>query len=195
MATAFTQRERASIEQKLQEAALACATSAGMRRTTVDELARQAGISKGAFYSFYQSKEHLFLAMLEQVQKEIYGSAKKVFDDNIGLPAWQRASLAMKEVCRATEAKSIFFFTQNEVPLMLRRLPEHILRGHYQSDEEHLAQLLTQSGLRLKLGIETISAVARLLLMSLMFRQDIGPGFDQALDALIDGGCKEFVES
>ncbi len=194
MATAFTPKERDTIEKKLQEVALQCASTVGMRRTTVDELAKRAGISKGAFYSFYQSKEHLFLTMLEQVHSEIYGSAKQVFDQNPDLPAWERAALAMKEVCRATEEKCIFPFTQDELPLVLRRLPEQVLRGNYHSDAEHLQQLLSRSGLEMALDIETVSAVARLLMMSLMFRQEIGPGFDEALNALIEGACKQFVK-
>ena len=194
MATAFTAKERASIEKRLREVALECAASLGMRRTTVDELARRAGISKGAFYSFFESKEHLFLSMLEQVHSEIYGRAKAVFDGSEGLPPWQRAALAMKEVCRATLEKCILPFTQDELPLLLRRLPDQLLLGHYHSDEEHLQQLLEEGGLKMSLDIDTVGSIARLLLMSLMFRQEIGPGFDRALDALIDGACKEFVQ-
>lgn len=195
MATAFTPRERNSIEQKLKEVALDCAASLGMRRTTVEELARRAGISKGAFYSFFESKEHLFLIMLEQVHREIYGRAKEVFDKSAGLPPWQRAATAMKEVCRATLEKCIIPFTQEELPLLLRRLPDQLLLGHYRSDEEHLRQLLQEGGLTMSLDIPTVGAIARLLMMSLVYRQEIGAGFDQALDALIDGACKEFVQS
>lgn len=194
MATAFTEKERSSIEKKLQEVALEKVSSVGMRHTTVDELARLAGISKGAFYTFYESKEHLFLSALEQVHAEIYGSAKKVFDDSEGLPAWQRAALAMKEVCRATEQKCISPFVADELPLLLRRLPEKVLQGRYHSDEDHIKELLGQSGLTLKLDLKMASAMARLLMMSLVFRQEIGPAFGPSLDALIDGACKEFVE-
>lgn len=195
MATAFTPKERDSIEKKLKEVALECASSIGMRRTTVEELARRAGISKGAFYSFFNSKEHLFLSMLEQVHQEIYGRARAVFDQSQGQPSWQRAALAMKEVCRATLEKCIAPFTQDELPLLLRRLPEQLLRGHYRSDEEHLRQLLLEGGLEMSLDLNTVGAIFRLLMMSLIYRQEIGSGFDQALDALIDGACKEFVQS
>ncbi len=195
MATAFTSKERAFIEEKLREVALECAASMGMRRTTVEELARRAGISKGAFYTFFESKEHLFLSMLEQVHSEIYGRAKRVFDESAALPPWQRAARAMKEVCHAALEKCILPFTQEELPLLLRRLPEQLLLGHYHSDEEHLQQLLTEGGLAFSLDLDTVGAIVRLLLMSLVFRQEIGPGFDRALDALIDGACKEFVQA
>ena len=73
MATAFSPQERERIRESLLDAALKSAASQGMRHATVDELAREAGISKGAFYRFYQSKEHLFLSMLERTHEEMYG--------------------------------------------------------------------------------------------------------------------------
>ena len=56
MATAFSPQERERIRDSLLDAALKSAASLGMRHATVDELAREAGISKGAFYRFYPSK-------------------------------------------------------------------------------------------------------------------------------------------
>ena len=44
MATAFTMEERERIKERLLDAALRCASGMGMRHTTVDGLARQAGI-------------------------------------------------------------------------------------------------------------------------------------------------------
>jgi|GEM_PF-3737602 len=52
MATKFSEKEMADIDFKLKETAKKHTSSTGMRRTTVDELYTQAGISKGSFYSF-----------------------------------------------------------------------------------------------------------------------------------------------
>ena len=50
MATAFSPRERERIRDSLLDAALKSAATQGMRHATVDGLAREAGISKGAFW-------------------------------------------------------------------------------------------------------------------------------------------------
>jgi len=60
MATAFTKQEETIILEKLKNAAKEIDVSLGVRRTTVDQLVAAAGISKGAFYKFYASKELLF---------------------------------------------------------------------------------------------------------------------------------------
>jgi AcrR family transcriptional regulator len=48
------------------EAALGVFARSGYDRATVDEIVRQAGFSKGAFYVHFESKEDLFWAMLEE---------------------------------------------------------------------------------------------------------------------------------
>ena len=64
MPRAFTQSETAEIEEALRRAAENCLARYGVRKTTVDELARSAGISKGSFYRFHPSKEALFFHTL-----------------------------------------------------------------------------------------------------------------------------------
>ncbi len=61
MARSFTEREKENIKRSLQETCKRSWTQSGYKKTSVDDLCRQAGISKGAFYLFYESKEALFL--------------------------------------------------------------------------------------------------------------------------------------
>jgi len=38
----------------------------GLRKTTVDEIAREAGVGKGTIYNYYKSKEEIFQAVVEE---------------------------------------------------------------------------------------------------------------------------------
>ena len=68
MPRAFTDTERAAIRERLLAAGKDLFARRGIRATTVEQLARAAGISKGAFYLFYPSKEALFFAIVEEVE-------------------------------------------------------------------------------------------------------------------------------
>ncbi len=68
MPTAFTQHERAHIRAALQSKGYELFAAYGIKKTSVEELAKSAGISKGAFYLFYDSKEELFFELLEQYE-------------------------------------------------------------------------------------------------------------------------------
>lgn len=63
--TVTKKRRREETRQKLLDSAFSVFATHGYERATVDEIVREAGFSKGAFYVHFGSKEDLFWAMLE----------------------------------------------------------------------------------------------------------------------------------
>ena len=105
MAAAFNEQEREAIVRRLRDAARRCAATIGVRKTTLEQLAREAGISKSAFYRFYDSKERLFLDILEEWHTAIYGSAAAV------LEAWPQAPMAL--LCALCSFGGLSIWLQN----------------------------------------------------------------------------------
>ena len=65
--TPITRKEKqARTRAKLMGSASKLFCRHGLERASVDEIAQDAGYTKGAFYSNFKSKEELFLAMLDQ---------------------------------------------------------------------------------------------------------------------------------
>ena len=56
---------RSERRRLLIDAAWRCAASQGFRDLTVDNVCADAGMSKGAFYGYFESKQELLLALLE----------------------------------------------------------------------------------------------------------------------------------
>jgi AcrR family transcriptional regulator len=65
-ATTKKRRSREETRQKLLDSALQVFARNGYERATVDEIVREAGFSKGAFYVHFETKEDLFWEMLEE---------------------------------------------------------------------------------------------------------------------------------
>ena len=63
----LTRAQRAARTRRLlmQAASKVCAKH-GLERASIDEVAEEAGFTKGAFYANFRSKEELFLAMLDE---------------------------------------------------------------------------------------------------------------------------------
>ena len=80
MPKSFTVQEKENIRVLLQDACRQSWTQYGYRKTSVDALCRQAGISKGAFYLFFTSKESLFCEVLCAVQDEICCNAAQIME-------------------------------------------------------------------------------------------------------------------
>lgn len=195
MATAFTAQKREQVQHKLIETARNCASSIGMRKTTVDQLALAAGISKGAFYKFYPTKELLFFEVLEQLHTEIYGHAQEILLQCKALPPSDRAATLVLAICRQLDELSMAHFWENDLPLILRKIPPETQAAHYHSDETHIKQLLHCAGLTAQVSDELSSAAVRAIMLTLSHRREIGPLYFDVLECIVRGTCKQLFQS
>ena len=53
---AFTDYETDQLRKALLKETRRCAVTLGMKKTSVEQLTKAAGIAKGSFYKFYESK-------------------------------------------------------------------------------------------------------------------------------------------
>ena len=192
MATAFSEKERETIRQGLVDAALECMAGNGMRGVTVERLARQTGISKGAFYHFYGSKEELFLQALEQVHNEMYGQAEQTFCHGQG-DIRQRSKQAIMDVVRVAEKYHAVDFIRRDFPLMMERLPQAVLRERYISDDERIRRLLKTAQVQLRTDMDTACTIIHLILSSLAMQDEAGERYSQAIQLMVDGVCDRII--
>ena len=68
-------------EERLRRAAFQCFAEAGFHATKVDDICRKAGVSKGAFYWYFESKEQVFVQILEVWATEVEGEIIKQVHD------------------------------------------------------------------------------------------------------------------
>ncbi len=78
MPKSFTEKERTAIYRALHDACKRSWMEHGYKKTSVDELCRSAGISKGAFYLFYDTKEALFYEVIVGEQSRICDIAEEI---------------------------------------------------------------------------------------------------------------------
>ncbi len=191
MATGFTPRERESITEALRSAAARHATQGSMKKISVDELCAEAGISKGAFYKFYPSKEHLFLEVLERWHQAVSEETEKAVAQDASLDGQQRAAVMMKTACRVMREQSLAKFQETEAPLLLRKIPEQDLQNHMLTEASFAHELLQKMNVKFSVPESVAFSMAYILFRSL--RDADGPNFDEALDRLIDSACQAIV--
>ncbi len=72
MARRFTQQEKQNIRTKLLAECQKSWAKYGYKKTSIEEICSKVGISKGAFYLFFESKEALFTETLCILQDHMY---------------------------------------------------------------------------------------------------------------------------
>ena len=190
MTKAFTEQEEDIILQNLKASARRYAASRGVQKTTVDELAREAGISKGAFYKFYPSKEMLFFEILEDMHTEIYAASAEVLKQNHENSSADRAAEAVLTACKVMTDSGMLDFMERDVAFLLRKIPMEVQEKHYHSDEVHIKELLSFAGLEPAGGMELAASTVRGLFLTVSHRDSIGQMYPQVLDTLVRGACQ-----
>lgn len=74
----FTEEQQKQIRENLFRAGIRLSKELGLQRMTVSKLAKEAGIAKGSFYHFFESKEEFILALADydnEKMKEMLANA------------------------------------------------------------------------------------------------------------------------
>lgn len=188
MARSFTEREKENIKKGLQDACKRSWTQYGYKKTSVDELCREAGISKGAFYLFFESKEALFCEVLCSVQEQIRQVASRAMEeqkDRYG------AAKALKLIYREYD-KNNFLYNSNttDFTIFMNRLTEDQIKKIEASNNVNQQLFLDQPYLKPKVDADMAASVIYSLIMNIK-NKDIFPcnhteTFDFMVDHLID---------
>jgi AcrR family transcriptional regulator len=186
MATAFTESEKEQIRKKLMEAAEDCLGKYGVKKTTVDQLVQMAGISKGAFYQFFSSKEILFFNVLEEFQVSLMAEGMNAQQASNELTAEAFTEFLYSLYQRVRHSFLMNIIQNGEMELLMRKIPvEEIARHH--SFDDLIAQKLF-SDFSIERDPQVVAASLRAIFLSMLHVKEIGEEhFDQALKMLIHG--------
>lgn len=190
MPKGFTERERARIRAGLLEKGQALFSAYGLRRTNVEDLTRAVGISKGAFYLFYASKEELFFELVKQFEQEFRAELA-------GAPRQPGASarahvkaLLLRALTAWREHPLLRGFDRAAYEHLLRKLPEERMQAEILDDDRFAAELIAQWG-REGVAIEGDPKLVAGLIRALFFVALHQPDFNQEIypqmfDVLLD---------
>ena len=188
---AFTEEQNETIRRDLIREARCCGVTVGMRKTSVEQLTEAVGISKGSFYKFFDSKELLFFAVLEDIHTECFAAAQKSLQENAAIDPASRTAAAILAACRWLSKTKAFVFIENDADFLLHRLPDEVKTAHYHDDETHIRTLLEMGGLQPKGGMTLAAATVRGLILTVSHQEQIGVLYPQVLETLVRGACRE----
>lgn len=76
------EQSRDQTRQRLMDAAQVVFTERGVAAASVEDIVEAAGYTRGAFYSNFESKNALFLALLRRDHDKVMGGLREIFDDD-----------------------------------------------------------------------------------------------------------------
>lgn len=186
MPKGFSEEERERIKEALLETGEALFSRVGFEKTTVAELAIQVGISKGAFYLFFTSKEDLLMSLIARFEERTRAGIEETFQS----APTARDGLRAVVMEQLEQAKSNPLIGQLMTGDLLRRIwhrsSDAARKRSIGSDEEFLRELIGKSG-NLKVSPEVASGMLRALALVTVHRDTVGEQiYDEVEGALVE---------
>lgn len=177
MPKAFSERERDLIGERLLEQGYRLFSAYGLKKTNVEEIAVAAGISKGAFYRFFDSKEALFLEVIEQVEKRVRQQLLTAIDLPGPSPRARLFAIMLKAFQLFTEIPMLQFFTGGDYDLLFRRIPVEKLQEHLVNDTTFFDELIARlksAGIPVQAPASQVTALLYPLVLSILHKDELG---------------------
>ena len=189
MPRGFSESEKEHFRTKLLEQGREFLTTYGVKKTSVDDLTNAVGISKGAFYLFFPSKEELFLTIFDQLEADYQAELLRLARQSEGAPRERLATFFQRAFSLWRESPLFRHFGQEEFAYLARRSPPERLAANHNSDQRFATLLLARwrdQGLNIDISIQTFTGLMRALFFVSLHADDIGDAYPATIDLLID---------
>lgn len=177
MPKAFTEQEKEVIRAQLREKGKQLFEKQGIKKTSVDELAQAARVSKGAFYLFYESKEELFMEILEGLETDF---RTRIFDFSISQKSNARellAKLFKNALLTWDEYPLLKNFGRSDYEYLARKLPPQRIQAHINQDDQFVEEFMKRikrQGISVKASPRVVSNLMKSLFFISLHRDDLG---------------------
>ena len=195
MATAFTSEEKEVIRKKLHKVAKECLQRYGVKKTTVDQMAAMADISKGSFYNFYSSKEMLFFTVLEEYQIDVMNRLTEQLGMETKIDTNRLVELLYDFYQDFRYSFMYTIFKNHEMELLIRKLPKEVITNHHLIDDRMVKKIVSRINIRENISVEIVSALFRTIAMTILHIEEIGEEqFDTTLKLVIQGVVEQITK-
>lgn len=201
MPKAFTEHEKVLIGKRLLEQGYKLFSAYGLKKTSIEELAQAAGISKGAFYLFYESKEALFMDVVEIAEQHFRQKILTIVDLPGPSPRARLFAILKKAFSIVRTIPLLQFLTGGDYDLLFRRVPQEKLQEHLANDRLFFDELIARckkAGIPIQAKPEEIVALLYPFVLTILHEDDfdafhLGIGVDVFLE-LVAAFCLGEVE-
>jgi AcrR family transcriptional regulator len=170
----------------------------GLRKTSIGELTKAAGIGQGSFYLFFRSKEDLFFEILDQEERlsreRIAGMLSRCEPTRRGIKEVLLQSLTLLS---ENELIASVLYNSEEYERLLSRVSEDTVASHLAEESKYIQdelQRLQTKGVFERVKSDVVTGVLHALFTLNLHKKQIGEGlFPQVIELLADVICDGLI--
>ncbi len=189
MPKSFTEKEKTYIRDRLIREAEACLAMYGVRKTTVDELVHRAGIPKGTFYLFYESKEALIFDVILKLNTEVQQQLLQTIAVMGAKPSVEQLTDIILGFYQSLDGSFLLKLIENgELEFLLQKAPPEVAHINAMEDDAMAARLMALFPEANAQQAELISAAMRGAFLMMLHKKEIAyEPFSDVLRLMIRG--------
>ena len=186
---------RSARRQLLIEAAWRCAAVRGFADLTVDDVCAEAGVSKGSFYGYFEAKQELLLALLDDDSAALDAELERITREaSSGVQRVRRFAQAM--VARGEDSARVQVHADLWADLLTEDVVRERLAGSTQRRRELVRGWIEEavaSGELVAIPANALASILLALTDGLMLHRALDPGgfrwanVRRAIDVLLAG--------
>ena len=179
MPRAFSEAEQTQIRSRLLEAGKRQIAAFGMRRLVIDEVTREAGISKGSFYGFFPSREDFILSVFEAWETDFRATLFKGMEESGESPQRRLENFILGAFAVFQREPGLLRIRPRDIEELALRLPPERLARHQAADKKALEEAFASwgaAGLVSPEGEEALPALIPLVFTLALHREDFPAG-------------------
>lgn len=188
MPRAFSEHERVLLRDRLLETGKKLINRQGSRNLTVDEVARETGIAKGSFYSFFPSREDFILSVFEAWETHYRHSLLKRVMEKADRPREALEDLFTEAFALLEKEPGLAMLGFREVDLLKEKLPPERIALHQAKDGAVLEETLGSwvgAGILDARDLPALEGIFMSIFVLAMHREDFREGSWEAAVGLI----------
>lgn len=198
MARGFTDREREIIRNHLIEVGRNLFGTYGLKKTSIEDLTKAVGIAQGSFYTFFNSKEELYLEVMDREGEVI--KEKLLREDNIKELTREKLKNFFNKVYEVVSSNPIIrqMFFEEEVDILVRKIPPERMKEYNKRLMRDLLPIIKrwqdEGAIINNYRPEVIVALLQVLYHPILHKKDFDENvFDEMLKLLVDIFAKGLV--
>ena len=190
----FSESEKGKVKEKLMQEGERLFTAYGIRKVTVDDLVHATGIAKGSFYVFYQNKEHLYIDIVNELQRKMWLDMDGFLNERRNLPPKELTKQVLLWMFERLERYPLLVQAVGEAAdYLYRKLPKEIYEAHMLDDIHNLSKL-QEYGISFKCDMKLATKILQVISMALLDLQQTDAVERAAvINIILDGVVNEIV--
>lgn len=187
----FNEQEKEKIRLDLQQKGKHLFSVFGLKKTSIADLTKAAGIAQGTFYLFYSSKEELYFELVEQEEEAVRGQLGDAYFS--GAPLKREGFKQFLRDSLETMEHNPFLrqlYDEELMEALFRKLPADKLESHFAKDADDLLPVIRkgqrEGWIRSRDPEAIVSLIRSFILLSLQKHLIGSERYRDTMELLID---------